>query len=201
MEAAFWDQRYSPEEFAYGVEANAYLAAVLSSLPPGRLLLPGEGEGRNAVFAARLKWDVLAVDFSETARRKALRLASESDVSVEYIVERLEEYLPPLEVFDAVGLIFVHLPPSFRSVVHRRCADALRPGGIVMLEAFTPEQLRFSSGGPRDPGLLYTSDALKDDFSDLDIVSLQESTVVLREGKYHDGEAAVVRMLARKSLV
>jgi SAM-dependent methyltransferase len=198
MDNIFWDQRYASQDFAYGVEANAYLASVLSSLPPGRILLPGEGEGRNAVFAARLNWDVLAIDFSEEGRKKALQLASRSNVSLDYVVERLEEYLPPAEAFDSVGLIFVHLPSGLRSIVHHRCAQALRPGGFIVLEAFTPEQLRFSSGGPKDFELLYTSEVLKDDFSGLEIVSLEEKTVVLKEGAYHDGEAAVVRMLARK---
>lgn len=198
MDEVFWNQRYASQEFAYGIEANAFLTSTLSSLPAGRILLPGDGEGRNAVFAARLNWDVLAVDLSEEGRNKALRLASQYNVSLKYVVDRLENFIPQEAAFDVVGLIFLHLPPGLRGLVHQRCVDALRPGGLVVLEAFTPGQLNFSSGGPKDADLLYTADILRKDFSRLEMVSLEEKTVILREGPYHDGEAAVVRMLAKK---
>lgn len=198
MDEVFWNQRYASQEFAYGIEANAFLTSTLSSLPAGRIFLPGDGEGRNAVFAARLNWDVLAVDLSEEGRNKALRLASQYNVSLKYVVDRLENFIPQEAAFDVVGLIFLHLPPGLRGLVHQRCVDALRPGGLVVLEAFTPGQLNFSSGGPKDADLLYTADILRKDFSRLEMVSLEEKTVILREGPYHDGEAAVVRMLAKK---
>ncbi|MCZ7557320.1 MAG: class I SAM-dependent methyltransferase [Bacteroidia bacterium] len=198
MDEVFWNQRYASQEFAYGIEANSYLTSTLTSLPAGRILLPGDGEGRNAVFAARLNWDVLAVDLSEEGRNKAMRLASQYKVSLKYVVDRLENFEPEKGAFDVVGLIFVHLPPEFRGMVHQRCVDALRPGGLLVLEAFTPAQRNFASGGPKDAELLYSADIVRQDFSRLELVSLEEKTVILKEGPYHDGEAAVVRMLAKK---
>lgn len=194
----FWNQRYSSPEYAYGRAPNTFFAEALTDLQPGRLLLPGEGEGRNAVFAARAGWDVDAVDFSEEGRKKALRLADENGVTINYSVGDLEELAPAQQSYDAVALIFVHLPPIPRKSLHARCIEALRPGGRMIIEAFTPDQLQYASGGPKEQSLLYTRSMLEADFLPLEIVFQEERTIILNEGPFHDGEAAVVRLIAIK---
>ncbi len=194
----FWNQRYSSPEYAYGRTPNTFFAEALTDLQPGRMLLPGEGEGRNAVFAARAGWDVDAVDFSEEGRKKALRLADENDVTINYSLGDLEELAPAKHSYDVVALIFVHLPPILRKSLHARCIEALRPGGRMIIEAFTPDQLKYTSGGPKEQSLLYTRSMLEADFLPLEIVFQEEKTIILNEGPFHDGEAAVVRLIAIK---
>ena len=138
-----WEERYGRDEYAYGEEPNAFFKACLDRLPaPGRLLLPGEGEGRNAVYAARQGWTVHAFDFSAAGREKALRLADRYGVHIDYEVADYETaHLEP-ESFDAVALIFTHMHERIRRTVHRKLVSALKPGGHLFLEAYSPEQLR-----------------------------------------------------------
>lgn len=200
MSNAFWDQRFADLVFAYGERPNQWLQTVLAELPPGRLLLPGEGEGRNAVHAATLGWRVQAVDYSEQGRRKALQLARRHGVNVDYRVEDLADFEPEEGGYDAVALIFVHLPPTIRGAVHRRLCRSLRPGGRLILEAFPVSQLRRDSGGPRHAELLYDEEMLREDFSSLRIERLESVTLPLDEGAHHQGDADLLRLLARRRI-
>jgi SAM-dependent methyltransferase len=192
-----WEERYGRDEYAYGEEPNAFFKACLDRLPaPGRLLLPGEGEGRNAVYAARQGWTVHAFDFSAAGREKALRLADRYGVRIDYEVADYETaHLEP-ESFDAVALIFTHMHERIRRTVHRKLVSALKPGGHLFLEAYSPEQLRYGTGGPPNAQLLYTLADLQQDFSDLDIVQLEKVEAEIHEGQYHTGLASVVRLVA-----
>lgn len=192
-----WEERYAADEYAYGEEPNAFFKACLDRLPaPGRLLLPGEGEGRNAVYAARQGWTVHAFDFSAAGREKALRLADRYGVRIDYEVADYETaHLEP-ESFDAVALIFTHMHERIRRTVHRKLVSALKPGGHLFLEAYSPEQLRYGTGGPPNAQLLYTLADLQQDFSDLDIVQLEKIEAEIHEGQYHTGLASVVRLVA-----
>jgi SAM-dependent methyltransferase len=192
-----WDERYGRDEYAYGEEPNAFFKACLDRLPaPGRLLLPGEGEGRNAVYAARQGWTVHAFDFSTAGREKALRLADRYGVHIDYEVADYETaHLEP-EFFDAVALIFTHMHERIRRTVHRRLVSALKPGGHLFLEAYSPEQLRYGTGGPPDARLLYTLADLQEDFSGLDVVQLEKIEAEIHEGQYHTGLASIVRLVA-----
>ena len=192
MQPEFWNQRYAEEAYAYGTHPNAYFKSVLDSLPPGRLLVPGAGEGRDAVFAAACGWQVLAFDQSEEGRRKALQLASQQGVVIAFDVSDAADYAP-IGSFDAIALIFFHLPSPLRASFHQRVVEWLRPGGHLILEAFTPQQLQYKSGGPRDAALLMTPNMLQQDFTGLDIVENTELITQLEEGDYHRGPAAVVR--------
>ena len=196
MGGEFWDQRFNTSEFVYGITPNAFLAGILEGEPPGRLLLPAEGEGRNAIHAARLGWQVEAVDFSTVGRDKALALARQAGVSIDYQIGDLTVWTPPPAIYELVGLIYLHLPSAVRQQVHRRLAAAVKPGGSLILEAFSQAQLGNSSGGPQDLDLLYTVEDLREDFSGMAIRSLVETTVSLDEGAGHQGRAQVIRMIA-----
>ncbi|MGB5414147.1 MAG: class I SAM-dependent methyltransferase [Polyangiales bacterium] len=192
-----WEERYGRDEYAYGEEPNAFFKACLGRLPaPGRLLLPGEGEGRNAVYAAQQGWTVHAFDFSAAGRENALRLADRYGVHIDYEVADYETVHFEPESFDAVALIFTHMHERIRRTVHRKLVSALKPGGHLFLEAYSPEQLRYGTGGPPNAQLLYTLADLQQDFSDLDIVQLEKVEAEIHEGQYHTGLASVVRLVA-----
>ncbi|MBT9395102.1 class I SAM-dependent methyltransferase [Hymenobacter sp. NST-14] len=196
----FWDARYESEQYAYGTEPNAYFRQQLDRLPPGRLLLLAEGEGRNAVYAARRGWQVTAVDFSDEARAKAQRLAVAQGVHLNYLVADLTDltWQQP-GAYEAIGLIYAHLPPLARRAVHAAAAASLAPGGHLLLEAFSPRQLGLASGGPKAAELLYEPADLARDFAALHVLHNQEAAVVLHEGAFHAGPAQVVRLLASRS--
>ncbi len=198
---SLWNDRFARDEYIYGEQPNVFFTEILSRLKPGKLLLPGEGEGRNAVWAARQGWDVTAIDYSEAGRIKALKLASRCKVELSnYIIADLEDYKPEDKSFDAVALIYLHLPPALRTKVHHTLVKALKPGGIMILEAFHPNQLHYDSGGPKNGEMLYTIDLLQADFSTLQMIQLEFCTEVLKEGAYHQGQAALVRMVAQKAV-
>jgi len=194
----FWDNRYREDAYAYGTQPNQFFKAMLDRLPPGRLLLPAEGEGRNAVYAARNGWQVTAVDFSAEACRKAQELAQTHGVSITYDVVALEDFSPQEADFDLIGLVFTHLPPGVRQLIHQRVAGWVKRSGYVVLEAFNKAQLGKLSGGPKEESWLYSAAELAQDFKQLDILNLQEQDVTLAEGLYHNGEASVVQLVARK---
>jgi SAM-dependent methyltransferase len=194
---SFWDQRFSEEGLAYGREPNAFLKQQLGRLTPGSLLLPAEGEGRNAVWAAVEGWRVHAFDTSTVGRDKALEMAERRGVEIAYEVRSAAADLRDFEGrFDAVGLVFMHLPPDVRRVAHRAAARSLRPGGTLILEAFSKAQLELGTGGPRHLDLLYETDDLESDFSGLSISSLARVEVELDEGRYHRGLSSVIRLVA-----
>lgn len=195
----FWNQAYDMADYKYGTAPNAFVRAQSALLRPGsRVLVPGDGEGRNGVWLATQGHDVLSVDGSSVGLAKARTLADRHGVPLATECADLAHWTPAPESFDAVVLTYVHLPSSIRTDVHRRLAAALRPGGWLILEAFTPLQLGYTSGGPKDPDMLYTTAALTQDFSGLlreEIV--REGVVTLDEGPGHQGPAHVVRWLSQ----
>lgn len=195
---AFWEQRYAEEGWVYGQEPNEFFQKTLSGLSPGRLLLPAEGEGRNAIFAARKGWDVTAFDFSTAAQTKALQWADKEGVSLHYSIEDISFWTPESAGFDVVGLIFVHLPAQVRVDFHRKVKDSLIAGGILILEAFRPEQLGNPSGGPQALDLLYNPEEVIEDFAGLEVISSERWSGTLHEGKYHEGHAETWRLVMKK---
>lgn len=197
----FWESRYRKENYAYGLHPNVFYKEQLNKInSAGKILLPMEGEGRNAVYAAKLGWTVDAFDFSAAAKSKALKLAEKEDTSINFTIASVEDFNPKAEHYDAVALIYAHLAPNLRRNFHRKLTESLRPGGTLILEAFTPAQLAYSSGGPKKEDMLYTGKMLRKDFENLDIVLLDETKTELDEGEFHRGLAAVVRLLARKKI-
>ncbi len=193
----FWDHRFTEDRFAYGEQPNRFLADVLAQLAPGRLLLPAEGEGRNAAHAAGAGWTVRAFDFSAEGKKRALGLAAARGVSFEYEHASWRQAVVEPGWAEVVGLVFAHMPPGERRSFHRAMAAGLAPGGLLALEGFEVGQLGRSSGGPKDEKMLFSPAALADDFSALVVERLEVVEVVLDEGSYHQGPARVVRLLAR----
>jgi cyclopropane fatty-acyl-phospholipid synthase-like methyltransferase len=201
---ALWENRYSQPGYAYGKEANEFFKSCLHTYQlRGHILLPAEGEGRNAVFAAKAGLEVTAFDTSEAARVKALQLAKEQEVEISYHVGGLEALHFPDNTFDCVGLIFAHFPPPLRVPYHEQLAKLLKTGGKVILEAFSKKQLAYnsvnpSSGGPKNIDMLFSEDEIRQEFAGFHILELREEEVELNEGAYHKGKASVIRFVGEK---
>lgn len=197
----FWDARYNAEDYVYGTEPNRYFQHVLDQQPTaGRLLLLSEGEGRNAVYAASKGWKVTAVDFSEAGREKALALAAAQQVDLEYFVMDVRDFdIVVKGPWDMIGLIYAHFPSGYRLDIHQKCAEALRPGGVLVLECFRKEQVNRTSGGPKDPEMLYSKILLESDFHALERKEVQEATIELTEGSGHVGAAEVLQAWMTKN--
>lgn len=189
----FWNQRYDTDEFVYGREPNAFFAQSLESLSPGKILLPGEGEGRNAVYAAGLGWKVDAFDQSSVGVEKARGFARERGLQIAYHVCDVQEFPFEPGVYDAVALIYFHAASPIRKLLHQGAVNALKPGGKLILEAFHTSQLGRGSGGPQSLELLFTKEMLQEDFSSLELEMMEETEVDLDEGKFHGGPAKLVR--------
>lgn len=203
MTPEFWNQRYQNSEYAYGIEPNRFFEEQIRRLAPGSILLPAEGEGRNAVFAAALGWEVTAFDSSSEGQKKALRLAKEHGVTIEYHVGTLEVVPLHKGPFDALGLIYAHFSAEFKSAYHAALGPMLKPNGIVLLEAFGQNHRRYVEadpriGGPKDPEVLYSTEEIRRDFPDFEIDGLEEVEIELHEGIYHNGLGSVVRFVGRK---
>lgn len=199
----FWDSRYKEEEYVYGKAPNEYFKQVLDTITPGKILLPAEGEGRNAVYAASLGWEVYAYDFSEFAYKKAISLAQENKVVISYQIASLDELTFTKGFFDVIGLIYVHFPDPLRTKNHRHISAMLKKEGTIILEAFSthhPEYQKINPkiGGPKMPFQLYDKTKLETDFNTFEFLTLEEKEVTLNEGKYHKGKAMVMRMRAKK---
>jgi SAM-dependent methyltransferase len=193
-----WNERYNNPEFQYGVKPNDFIKQQLDQLPIGRILVPGAGEGRDAVYAAKLGWEVYAFDFSERAQEKAIKLAQTEKVQLYFTCEDATKVNYPLASFDAIVLTFFHLPPEIRISFHQKCIKWLKPGGKIILEGFNKNQLGKSSGGPKDINWLFDCTTLENDFKDLEIVQLIEKQRILDEGPLHQGLAEVVQMVGEK---
>lgn len=196
----FWEQRYSAAEYAYGTEPNAFLVAQAKRLTPGaKVLVVGDGEGRNGVWLAAQGFAVTSVDYSAAGLEKARRLAASRGVRIETVYADLTEWQWPVESFDAVVSIFVHFPSAIRRRLHEAMLAALRPGGEVIMEAFTKDQLRYRSGGPPNEDMLFSAELLAEDFAEAKMRVLDERVTHLDEGRFHHGDGAVVQMIAQRN--
>ena len=193
-----WDRRYAESEYVYGTNPNEFFKQELDKLVPGKILLPAEGEGRNAVYAAEKGWIVSAFDQSEEGRKKALRLAASRDVTIDYQIRDLEalDYTPGY--FDAIALVFVHSSSLKRKVIHQNLIKFLKPGGTLILIGYSKEQLQYNSGGPKEESMLFTEIELIEDFSELQINSIEKIETMIQEGDFHHGKASVIQMVAVK---
>ena len=194
----FWNERFAGEEFVYGKEPNNFFKEEINKLEPGKLLLIGEGEGRNAVYAAQKGWSVDAFDWSAEAKKKAEKFAEEKNVKINYNVQELESFSVKENHYDAAGIIFVHLDEELREVVHQKIIKALKPGGAVIMEVYEKEQMKYDSGGPKSLDLLYSLEDVFEDFQDFDFQIFSKEIIYLNESPKHEGNAAVIRLSARK---
>jgi SAM-dependent methyltransferase len=195
----FWDERYSAEEYVYGTEPNQFFKEQIDIISMhGKLLLPGEGEGRNAVYAAKLGWKVDAFDQSPVAKLKALRLAEENHVTINYSTVDLIKFTPQKKFYNCAAIIFVHFDSEVRSLFHKKIIDSLKPGGKIILELFSKIQFGKSSGGPQDLQMLYSFEEARNDFKEMKTLVIEEKNIFLNEGDKHKGDASVIRYVGEK---
>lgn len=192
-----WDERYSGQGFAYGENPNDFLVDVADRIPSGPVLCLAEGEGRNAVFLAARGHKVLAVDQSPVGLEKAQHLARQRGVTIETYTCDLAKFEFEVGQYAGVISIWAHVPPDVRRMVHHKCVQALAPGGVMILEAYTPDQIGRGTGGPPDPALCMSARSLREELQGLDFEILVERERHISEGQYHQGGSAVVQMLAR----
>ncbi len=196
----FWDQRYGGGDMVFGHEPNQWLQANTDLLKPGlEALMPGDGEGRNGVWLAERGLNVTSVDASPVGVEKATQLAASRGVSIKAENADLRDWDAPVGAFDLVVLAFLHVGPDDRAELHRKIALTLRPGGLLLLEGFTPDHLGYGKGGPPVTDMMFTEDRLREDFGDLlDIEYLEALRTELPASERHGGPAAVIRLRARR---
>ena len=193
-----WNERYSSDRYAYGMAANDFLVSMNDRLPVGKILCLAEGEGRNAVWLAEQGNEVTAVDASDIGLQKADRLAKARGVEITSVHADLADYDIGTQQWDAIISIFCHLPPALRPDVHRRCVAGLRDNGMILLEAYTPSQLEYKTGGPPVAEMMMDMRSLRSELNGLKFLHLQECVREIHEGEFHNGPGAVVQALARK---
>lgn len=192
-----WNQRYQTDDFVYGTDPNTFLAQNAHLLTDPVLSI-AEGEGRNAVFLASLGRDVLGIDGSEIGLAKANKLAASRGLAIQTQVVDLATYEPPEGTFGSIISISAHLPSLIRKRLHRLLERALKPGGIILLEAYTVAQLSRHTGGPKDPDMLMSAAELEQEFPNCQPLLSQEIEREVVEGTFHTGLASVVQFIARK---
>jgi len=197
MNKTFWDDRYAKHQVVYGHQPNHFFKNFIDTHKPGSLLLPAEGEGRNAVYAAGKGWEVDAFDFSHEAYKKAMALSKQKNVSINYQVLEIEKFSANKK-YDAVGLVYVQLPKNVRKKFHEQVHNSISSGGYLVLEAFAKEQIDFDSGGPKDVSLLYDAPTICQDFPFLHVLFCGQKQIKLNEGKFHNGNAAVLQLIGQK---
>ena len=192
-----WDQRYADEEFVYGTGPNSFLAQNAHILA-GPVLSLAEGEGRNAVFLASLALEVHGVDGSAVGLAKAQKLAVSKGVNIRTEVTDLATFEPAVNHYGSVVSISAHLPGSVRKRLHGLVERCLKPGGIMLLEAYSKAQINRKTGGPKDPDMLMACADLEMEFPNCEILLSRELEREVVEGKYHTGPASVVQFIAKK---
>jgi len=193
-----WNERFSEPGYAYGTEPNGFLTSVADRIPRGKVLCLAEGEGRNAVYLAGLGYDVTAVDTSTVGLAKAEALAKNRGVTIETVNADLEEYEIEPGAWQGIVSIYCHLPPVIRAALHERCLRGLAPEGVFVLEGFTPRQLEFGTGGPKNRELLMELEIIRQELPGLRLEIAREIEREVVEGNFHKGIAAVVQILAVK---
>ncbi len=195
---SMWEQRYSVDTYIFGTEPNDFLRDSVATLPRRSALCLAEGEGRNAVFLAESGFEVHSVDLTEAGVAKTLRLAEQRGVRVHAVAGDLAVFDIGIERWDLIVSIFAHMPPHVRRDLHRRVVAALKPGGMFLLEAYTPSQIGRGTGGPASAEMTMTLDSLRGELAGLELVHDAELDRDVIEGAGHTGIGAVVQVIARK---
>ncbi len=194
----FWNERYSEKKYAYGIEPNQFFKEQLKKMLRGKILLPAEGEGRNAVYAAQHGFQVFAFDISQEGKNKAELLALEKKQTIDYQLAGVEELKYSENFFDTLVLIFAHFPADVRKQYNQKLLSYLKPNGTIIFEAFGKEQIHLNSGGPKQPDMLFSKEEIIDEFPNIDFTLLETLEINLEEGDFHQGRANVIRFLGTK---
>ena len=194
-----WNERFSQAEPVYGEQPNAFLATQSSRFRQGmKLLVPADGYGRNGIWLARQGFSVHTVDLSSVGVARSRQTAQAAGLAMTIEQADLALWPWPESEFDGVFAIFLHLPPELRPKVHAAMLRAVKPGGLVILEAFSTAQLKYSSGGPKRVELLYSPELLRQDFAGAEALVLEEKEAQISEGPLHSGAASVVNAVFRR---
>lgn len=198
--AATWDRRFSNADYIFGQEPNIYLSQHAPRLAPrSRVLCVADGEGRNSVWLAQQGHSVDAFDISPVGVAKARKLAEQAGVQVNYSVADCVAWPWPVAAYDAVAAIFIQFAdPDQRAALFARIVAALKPGGLLVLQGYTPRQLEYRTGGPPQLSHLYTQEMLEQAFAALEPIDLREYEAHLTEGVQHHGQSALIGMVVRK---
>ncbi len=192
-----WNDRYNTNDYYFGTSPNEFFRTFIDSQPAGKILLPGAGEGRNAVYAAEAGWEVDAFDFSAPAREKALRLAKEKGVEINYSLQKAATLDCKKDYYDVIAVLFLHLPPAERTEFHHKIVQCLKVrGGNLYLLAFSEEQQMPNRQGEMENTGFYSKKELLKDFHGLQIDLLQEEEIDLQEGRGHQGKVRVLKLTA-----
>ena len=199
-----WNSRYSDSKYAYGITPNAFFKTIIDKYNlSGKILLPAEGEGRNAIYAAKKGLEVFAFDISIEGKKKAEQLANQENVSIHYEVGQFFDLELVNEKFDVAALIYAHFPPSILSKYYQKVAKLLNPSGLLILEGFSTNHLELRAANPKvgGPGMiemLFSEETVLSNFPNFEILELEEVEVELKEGLYHNGIGKVMRFIGRK---
>ena len=199
MEQQRWETRYAASGYLFGTEPNTFLKAQAHRLPAsGTALAVADGEGRNGVWLAEQGLDVLAIDFSPIALAKARALAEQRGVKLKTEVADLMTWRWPPAVFDVIAAIFTHFAGAERDTFFAGLKSALKPGGLLLLQAYRPEQLSYRTGGPPEAERTYTRAILEDAFGDFSALEIREHDSVISEGTAHVGMSALIDLVGKK---
>ena len=199
-----WDERYSVEDYAYGIAPNVFLKnAIENHNLKGKMLFPAEGEGRNAVYAAKNGLEVTAFDISSEGKNKALKLSERENVEIKYEVGDFLDLDLINHKYDSAALIFAHFPTTILSEYHKKIGELIKPNGMVILEGFSKKHLKLREadpnvGGPNNIEMLFSKESIQSDFPNFEIIQLAEMKIRLTEGNFHNGIASVIRFIGRK---
>ncbi|SNX28537.1 Methyltransferase domain-containing protein [Polynucleobacter meluiroseus] len=197
----FWNERYAKEEFIFGKAPNEYLVEQASQYlqPESKVLCIADGEGRNGVWLARQGMRVTSFDVSDIAISKAKQLAQENQVTIECVLSDVDSFAWPENTYDAIIAIFIQFAdPAMRGRIFQSIERALKPGGWLILQGYTPKQLEYKTGGPADIAHLYTENAMQAAFQNFNILDLCSYEKELSEGSRHSGMSALLGLVARK---
>ncbi len=199
-QTTMWDDRYAAAEYVFGTAPNAFLAAQAHRLEIGwTALAVADGEGRNGVWLAEQGLEVLSMDLSAPAQAKALKLAEERGVVLMLEQTDIATWEAPASAFDVVAAIFIQFaPPQLRTQIFREMKRAVKPGGLILLEGYRPEQLAYGTGGPRTMENLYDEALLRTAFADFEILELNAYDAEISEGAGHHGMSALIDLVARR---
>jgi cyclopropane fatty-acyl-phospholipid synthase-like methyltransferase len=200
MSSDFWNARYATDDYIFGTAPNVFLASLAALIQPGmRALAIADGEGRNGVWLAEQGAAVHAIDFSAAALEKARQLASVRGVTLEIEQADVLDWTWPQAAYDLVAAIFIQFaPPPGREHLIAGIRRTLKPGGLLILQGYTPKQVEFATGGPPNAANMYTAELLREWFGDWEILHLREHESFISEGTHHHGMSALVDMVARK---
>ncbi|MCS4433345.1 class I SAM-dependent methyltransferase [Aquiflexum gelatinilyticum] len=198
MNNIFWNDKFLQSPNLYGEHPNEFVKSNIASIVPGKILFPGEGEGRNALYASSLGWRVTAIDQSEIGKKHCLQKADKLGLKIDYYVCDALVYMPEPESFDVMALVYFHLPKEILAKVYSKFEKALKVGGTLIIEGFGKNQLQYQSGGPKNLDMLYELSSLKSIFKNLKWEVEFDGIIQLNEGIGHVGEAHVIRLVGKK---